>query len=166
MVAREMTHKWGDMLKLYLIVMLSVGTGTFGYRYRYSPYLILEPNLSILISVPTQDMDWRTGSLGGEGTGKEESLINLEGNMVADHDHLAQISPQQAAPSAYISLQNQVNVKNTGIDLGHMYKQCKTARLTSHTVTTTNFTAEQGFTVDEPHRDHIGNLDFPGIPTC
>jgi hypothetical protein len=89
MVVWEKTHKWGYIPTLYLIIMLNIGTGTvtLGYRYRYFLYQMLEQNLNILTPVTTQGMDWRTGSLGGEVSGKEESLINLEGSMAADHNH-------------------------------------------------------------------------------
>jgi hypothetical protein len=117
-----------------------------------------------------QEMDWRTG-VNDEMNSKEVCLINFDDG--GEPALLVQQPPQQQPPqhlaqpasqnNIFSNLQNQVmdtNIENK-LDLGHMYKQCKIAKARSQTVITTNFASEQGFTVDEPQKDRIGNLDCP-----
>jgi hypothetical protein len=94
---------------------------------------------------------------------KEENLISLvdtTGDNAAGH-----LQQQPAAPALSATKpQAMENLNQNAIDLGHIYKQCKNARATSQTIVTTNFGSEQGFTVDEPQKDRIGNLDNPTDP--
>jgi hypothetical protein len=69
-----------------------------------------------------------------------------------------------AAATSHLSQQDQVmtDAISKSVDLGHIYRQCKAARSTGLHVTETAFSTEQGFTVDEPLLDRIGNLDYSG----
>jgi hypothetical protein len=69
-----------------------------------------------------------------------------------------------AAATTHHLQQDQVmtDANSKSADLGHIYWQCKAACSTGLHVTTTAFSTEQGFTVDEPPLDRIGNLDYSG----
>jgi hypothetical protein len=69
-----------------------------------------------------------------------------------------------AAAPTHQGQQDQVMIdaNSKSVDLGHIYHQCKAACTTGQHVTTTTFSTEQGFTVDKPPLDRIGNLDYSG----